>query len=241
MISHQYKWIFIHIHKNGGSAVSRFLEPFSDDKIEMHEDATHAPVRGCPFDGAQLDTQPNLQKPGDPEEYKHWKACDFQRHRPEEYTTYTKFAIIRNPWERCLSAFLHFGWWWRLADDPKAVRNLPDQAFERFIAGTQYLGGNGRSKITRFTPQLAHLVKINGRLDENILCINYPKLDKGIKAISSKLGMDVSGRTFSRVNTTRNSDKHHYSLYYSDNAKELVRRVHMQDLSAFGFKFEDRR
>ena len=67
-ISHKYKLIFIHIPKNAGTALTKYLQ--------MKDEGHHS-----------------------------WQY--YRRRYPAQWKTYTKIAIIRNPWDRVISNYTY--------------------------------------------------------------------------------------------------------------------------------------
>jgi len=76
MICHEHKCIFIHPPKTAGESVEIALS-------------------GKPFN------LPGREYDGHPE--KHWSAKKIKQMYPKEFSTYFKFSIVRNPWDRFLS------------------------------------------------------------------------------------------------------------------------------------------
>lgn len=83
MIDHQYKFIFIHISKTGGTSIEHALNP------------------NVPLDKPSIsDATGNTRFIG-----KHWSAKRYKREHSDEYKNYFTFAFVRNPWDRMLSNY----------------------------------------------------------------------------------------------------------------------------------------
>lgn len=84
-ISHKYKVIFIHIQRTGGSSVTKLFLEHDADLLE------HIPV-----DPAKSRTM-------------HCFISDIQAAvEPEIFSQYTKFCIVRNPYDRMVSWYFRF-------------------------------------------------------------------------------------------------------------------------------------
>lgn len=82
-ISHKYKVIFVHIQRTGGTSILKAFEELDPDLVKI-----------LPFDPAKKRT-------------KHCFASDIQGLIDEEvFTTYTKFSVVRNPFDRMVSWYL---------------------------------------------------------------------------------------------------------------------------------------
>jgi chondroitin 4-sulfotransferase 11 len=81
MISHEFKTIFVHIPKTGGTSVEGM------------------------FGYAEYNKFGNLLK-DNVGRGKHWGADEYYQYWSDWYKQYYKFTIVRNPWERELSLYL---------------------------------------------------------------------------------------------------------------------------------------
>lgn len=83
MIDRQYKFIFIHVSKTGGTSIEHALNP------------------NIPLDKPSISDTTGNTKFID----KHWSAKRYQREYPDEYKNFFTFAFVRNPWDRMLSNY----------------------------------------------------------------------------------------------------------------------------------------
>lgn len=84
-ISHKYKTIFIHIQRTGGNSIQKLFEEADPELIETVEvDPANKRIKHC----YAVDIA---------------KAID-----PEIFNGYTKFAVVRNPFERMVSWYSMF-------------------------------------------------------------------------------------------------------------------------------------
>ncbi len=84
-ISHKYKAIFVHIQRTGGNSVQKIFEEYDPDLVET-----------IPIDPSKQRT-------------KHAWIADIESAVPNEvFRRYTKFCVVRNPFERLVSWYFHF-------------------------------------------------------------------------------------------------------------------------------------
>ncbi|PSF39496.1 hypothetical protein C7H19_01530 [Aphanothece hegewaldii CCALA 016] len=122
IISHKYKFIFIHIHKCAGTSVTQALDPhLGENDI----------VLGGTKEGEKL-SEEYLKTKG---LFKHSKASDAKIILGDEiWNNYFKFAIIRNPWDRLVSKY---HWWlttswddqWQTGTKIRGLNNFSEYIF----------------------------------------------------------------------------------------------------------------
>ena len=78
MINNEYKFIFIHIGKTGGTSIERVFDPRIGNNVDSD------------FKG------------------KHWNALKYRKKHPRKYKKYFKFTFVRNPWDREVSSYVFF-------------------------------------------------------------------------------------------------------------------------------------
>ncbi|ADZ89715.1 sulfotransferase family 2 domain-containing protein [Marinomonas mediterranea] len=155
----------------------------------------------------------------------------------EEFDTFFKFTLVRNPWERLVSWYALMA----LSDasfdlNSAALNALPDsphwRKFDEFLeaVSTQKIGGCRGNRLV--FSQWQQLIDDDG----NLLVDEIGRFENYAQDIPKFL---------SKVNVMKpfeenvNGSKHlHYSEYYSDFGKELVADVFHEDVSNFGYHFE---
>lgn len=84
-ISHKYQAIFVHIQRTGGNSIQKIFEEHDPDLVET-----------IPIDPSKQRT-------------KHAWIADIASAIPADlFTTYTKFCVVRHPFERMVSWYFHF-------------------------------------------------------------------------------------------------------------------------------------
>tara|TARA_Y100000593_G_scaffold95087_1_gene199421 strand:- start:29772 stop:30578 length:807 start_codon:yes stop_codon:yes gene_type:complete len=120
IISHEHKFIFVHIHKCAGTSIGESLLPYLGEKDE---------VFGYSKEGEHLST---INK----DTGKLWKHSTSKEIKdsidPEIWNNYFKFAFVRSPWEIEIS-FYH---WWKETDakwDRKSKKEINNISFDKYI------------------------------------------------------------------------------------------------------------
>ena len=203
IISHKHKFIFIHTNKCAGTSIEVSLTSIcgSDDII--------GPV-----------TLENL-----PPDYKHpenydknkfedtMSAEEIKSNIPLEYwEEYTKFSVVRNPWDRMISA-----WFWQTRNDNRDLLIFLSQPALRPISMSEQLTVND-SICTDF------LIRYENLNDD------YKKVCKLLKISPVKLPHAKSG--YKPKDT-------HYTKYYDGYTKNIIETKFKDDINNFGYKFGD--
>ena len=174
MVSHEFKCIFIHIPKTGGTSVETLFgnEKHNHDKRERI-----------------------IEKIGMPS----WKS-------------YLKFSIVRNPWDRMVSAYSY-------VKRPSPFKKWLDKDRTDWFM------------LTIAKPQLDWISE-NGTLFVDYI-IRFENYSEELQAVCDKLGkkLDI-------VPHTNKSQHKHYSFYYDEETIEIVRQMHKRDIDYFGYKFK---
>lgn len=142
-----------------------------------------------------------------------------------QYHDYFKFAFVRNPWDRVVSCYCQ-----------KVENKNPSWKFyygECFDKGFDYFVDfiNRKDLITadrhiRLQTSLIPLDNIDfiGRLEN---------FEDDLQHVLSVIGLSV------RDIPKKNPSNHlHYSRYYNERTKEIIRQKYQADVEAFGYEFE---
>lgn len=159
MISHELKFVFIHIPKTSGNSLSFFLKDLIDNRL-IHRASKMGAKQGISILCEK--TQKNI---------KHASISYYKNMYGEKINDYFIFTIVRNPYDRILS----FYFW------SKGVRN---QVFDKkdFI---KFVKKNSDFQY-RYIDDSVHIIHYENLIDElkNIECLkgvvdfdNYPTLN----------------------------------------------------------------
>ncbi len=219
-ISHQYKVIFIHIQKVGGSSIQRWFGQLDPNLV------------------TKIAIDPAKNRP------KHCFATDIETVIGNEmYSDYTKFCVVRNPFNRLVS------WYWMLKlrsfeeENPDIIETEGDKVnfalidelnknasnFDEFVR----LPESHESGLFErfFFNQLDYISDVSGVIVDRIL--KFENLGNDFAALAEELGLQ--GQQLPHMNKTpRNAD---YRTYYNEPTKQLITERFQRDLDYFNYTF----
>lgn len=150
---------------------------------------------------------------------------------PHVWNSYFKFSIARNPWDRAVSSF---SWHNRRATKPQ--RGLMQKL------------GLGRSEDDAMRAAFAEFVRNDLKTNDRFyvidgeLCVDYviryESLQEGFDEVCRRVGVPTT--ELPRLKSGIRDAGRHYSTYFDDDTRELVRQRHTNDLRLFGYAFEGR-
>ena len=155
--------------------------------------------------------------------YKHATAYAMRQHFPKEWGKYFKFSFVRNPWDWLVSRFF----WQRQFHDE--WRNLP---FDKFIEETCGQGHNPTAFLELVTiSQLYFLTDENDNIIVDFIG-KFENLQADFNKVCNKIG--VPRKQLGLFNTSKHK---HYTEYYNDYTRKLVREKYARDIEILGYKF----
>ncbi len=145
-----------------------------------------------------------------------------------------KFAVVRNPWDRLVSAYHYLSQASAFPQDQewakKRLSSAPDFAsFMRLMARpwrrNQIMGWR------HFLPQTCFLqVRHVNAMD---LLIPFESLDDGLADVGARIGVKL---TPAYANRSKRGD---YRRYFSDEDAELIAHIYAKDIALTGARFDD--
>ncbi len=156
----------------------------------------------------------------------------FRVFKPAEILSYFKFTIVRNPWDRLVSAyhFLRTGGFGS-ADKRWFEGELAGYSgFEEFVVG--WLNKENIWKWPHFRPQCHYITDSAGKIKLDFNCL-FENLEEDFQIVAQKIGRNCS---LPKINQ---SDRQEYKAYYSDRTRELVSTVYEKDIALLGYCFDN--
>jgi len=211
MISHQYKFIFVHIPKTGGMSISRLIGRFALPLRLLAGDDYWTDVHGKYFH--------YIEKYG-------WDTWD----------KYYKFAFVRNPWSRLISSFFYLSgdgnniFDKKLSD--KYIKKYEND-FSRFVK--EFVPSNMIKFLFHMHPQHEFICDQEGRIMIDFVG-SYENIQEDFNKICDKF--ETPHVILPHINKTQYTKTQHYSTYYNDETREIVADVYSRDIQLFGYTFE---
>lgn len=155
----------------------------------------------------------------------------FHIFEPSRILSYYKFSIVRNPWDRIVSAF-HFLKAGGLseADRRWAEENIGDyDDFGDFVRG--WVNEENIWKRHHFIPQHHYIVdrKYKVKLD---FVGRFERLENDFKVIANAIGCDST--IGQKINTSARRD---YRSYYDESTVKIVENVYAEDIKLLGYRY----
>lgn len=223
VISHEHRLIFIHIPKCAGTSVERRFGHF--DGFSGRNGQDHRPVRMI---RSPLPIGPALRTPDDAKLLAKRLAHPFRRHAnprnrrtvtPEQFRTYHKFAIVRDPWSRV------FSWYRNVLRDPIHRRRYdvaPDTPLDVFV---DRFAGRGMLR-----PIDWWLRDFDGAIAMDRI-IDFHDLDAGFAALLGDLGLPQE--PLPRHNDS--GGEADLDRAFTPASREMIARVYAREIALFGF------
>lgn len=148
----------------------------------------------------------------------HMRAQDYQRNFIRDYFV---FSVVRNPWDRYISQVLFD------KKDPNDLKfHLEGDLDPKNSNGMGLM--HGRSLWS----YQDHFIINNKMVVDEVL--RFENLEEEWKKVAKITGVE----SLPRINA--NSSRKHYSHYYDDESKEMLKKLWSWDIETFGYEYEDR-
>jgi hypothetical protein len=153
---------------------------------------------------------------------------------PAEFNQYFKFTIVRNPYDRLVSAFLFL--------KKGGVNDKDKQWAEKNLAAYDTFDAFAREGLSKRNIRLA----LHFRPQSEFICVRknrpgldffgyYENLPADFAFISRKLGINATLAEANR-NASREKD---YRQYYTDASRKIVADLYAADLRILGYDFDN--
>ena len=216
IVSHKHKFIFIHLGRTGGRALTRALaEHCGEDDIITPVDGV-----GRNYSGYR----------------RHATSAEIRARIGEDrFADYFKFTIERNPWDKILSRYRDY------TNNPRGrlYKRLPQLiggkplSFDNWFALRVWqarLLGFGHHRF----PGLDDGYIEDGRVTVDFIG-RYESLDAHLGLIAQRLGLDLA--PLPRIGHVAVARDKPYTDMYSASMRRLVEDLYAQDLALLGYRF----
>lgn len=217
LISHKYKFIFLRTEKTAGSSLSDALSKTLGDDVIKADMSRPAWAKYSPVHHGAL-------------KRKFPKFFGFHAHATAKqarsvlgtdiFDNYYKFAVERNPWARQVSLYVHRKW----------KLNRPADSFDRDIRSFIYRN----TEYVRLNNWSIYAIGNKIAVDK---VIKYENLNQELEEVFEHLGLPEQIE-LPKLRQYK-SERPHYSTYYSEASREIVRKWYSKEIDACEYAFED--
>ncbi len=205
LLSHSRRFIFVHIYKNAGTSIRTALRKYCEPGILCR---ILRRVGGCRC--------PDLPA--------HMPATEIRDSLPQEvFSSYFKFAIVRNPWDWVVSLY-NYILQMPAHVDHAAVKAL--RSFEEYIDWWM---------VDRRKTQKSFISNERGRILVDFVG-RYESLERDFAAVCSRIGIS---RTLPHAN--RSSKGRPYREFFCDRTRRILQDALADDIDTFGYTFDGAR
>ena len=152
--------------------------------------------------------------------------------KPDELSSYFKFTIVRNPWDRLVSSFYFLkSGGFNATDNAWFKRELSGfRTFDAFVKG--WINEENIWKYSHFRPQ-HHYISVSHRRIKLDFIGCFETIETDFDYITRKLNISTILRK------TNSSPRNNYRNYYTDESQKIVANVYKKDIELFGYRFDD--
>lgn len=211
MISHKYRCIFVHIPKTGGTSIEDIIWPITPEGGRSEKDLWWG----------YIDEYHNKYQTGG---LQHLLARHIRIEVGEDvFSRYFKFTIVRNPWDKAVSQFLH-------------TRRL--KKFRQFIGMKKRNGFKRYLELIRLKPHVQWEPQKKFLYADTGECLvdyigRYEAFEDSVQHILAQIGC---GET--NIPYAKRSRRDPYQEYYDEESREMVAEMYADDIAAFGYDYE---
>ena len=215
LLSHQKKFLFIHIAKTGGTSVRSALQKY------RWRDPYYAPIWVASKLSGLANHEVGIKLP------RHAKAIAAKEMLPRDfYASLFKFAFVRNPWDLQVSSYHHIR-----RERPHLLK--PNETFEEFLRRKFDPAREWQYHIdTSITPQSDYLVDLKGNLIVDFIG-KYETLQQDFTHCCQVIDIP----TIELPHRRRADDRLAYRDYYTPETQRMVEEHFARDIEILGYEF----
>jgi len=222
MISHEYKCIFIHIPKCAGTSIEKAFGHLDGHVGRDGQDHRAVrdiqPIRPFPSQKTIIETLRRLK-------HRYYNKVPNPRNRyavtKNQYDSYFKFTVVRNPWARVLS------WYTAVMHDETTKKALGIKGPVSFNDALVQHMGTGLLR-----PQLYWITNYDGKIDLDYIG-RFENLNEDFKTICNRL--NTPHLTLPHTLKGQHRD---YREYYDTDSIQAVADYYRDEIAMFGYTFD---
>ena len=215
LLSHRYRFLFVHIAKTGGTSVRSALQRY------RWRDPYYLPQWIASRLSGMTGHRLGIKLP------RHCKAITAQEMLPREfYDSLFKFAFVRNPWDLQVSSYHHIR-----RERPQLLQ--ANESFEDFLRRKLDPKRPWQYHLdTSIESQSHYIIDLQGRQIVDFIG-RYETLQEDFDHICDRIGITPITLPHRR----KASDRADYRGYYDDSTRRLVAEHFAPDIERLGYEF----
>lgn len=213
LISYEHKFIFVHVYNTAGASIKEALKDYAS---ELEKFKINRPSK-------EINDRPNPLYDKWYTYLYHVKAKEIKKELPKEvYDNFYKFAFVRNPWDRMVSAY------------------------HSILSNTRHPYHRSFKSLRNFDEFVECLVTIkkNEEIQKNFVIDSEGKLIVDFVGRYENLEQDfyrlctvLNVKAF--IPPSKNPIKRKYRDYYNDKTIKLIEDYLKEDIEFFGYTFDN--
>ena len=241
MLCHNPLCIFVHVPKTAGQSIERYFL----DLLGLTDEQRPTLLLGKNRD-------PRLGPP----QLSHLRAAEYVSGgfvSEQEFRDAFKFSFVRNPWDRIVSFYKYRGHAYRYDFKTFLFRHLPKAGWTNdychIMPQSAYLYAGDECQVDfigRFENLQADFEAVCRTLGTPVRALPHANKSLHPHTVLSVLRGERRKilrnlKRIARRGRMRRNTFGHYSEYYDDESRDYVQQLYHDDVTSFGYRFEDRR
>lgn len=236
MLIPELNCIFIHVPKTAGQSIERhLLETVGAKYSERH----HYLLK------------PNNDSDRGPPRLAHLRARDYVKYGyidPNKFEKYFKFAFVRNPWARLVSAYQFLGINKKCSFNDWVLGNFPLPGFSsewlHVMPQSDYLHGSKGQLLVNFVGRFENLHNDYGEVCSklNVEFSDLPHVNRSKRSFSIIFKNIIRYHYSTDFRNSRlsikSNDKDYWKYFYDVNTFDFVTSFYADDINNFDYRFD---